>query len=83
MGKDFYLAYSPERESPGNKEYTTATIPKVVGGMTPSCRKLAQALYDQIVVSTIAVSLPRVAEATKLLENIFRSINIALVNELR
>ncbi len=83
VGKDFYLAYSPERENPGDKEYTTAKIPKVVGGVTPSCRKLAQALYDQIVVKTVAVSSPRVAEATKLLENIFRSVNIALVNELK
>jgi len=83
VGKDFHLAYSPERENPGDKEYTTAKIPKVVGGVTPSCRKLTQALYDQIVVKTIPVSSPRVAEATKLLENIFRSINIALVNELK
>lgn len=83
VGQNFYLAYSPERENPGDKEYTTAKIPKVVGGVTPPCRKLAQALYDQIVVKTIPVSSPRVAEATKLLENIFRSINIALVNELK
>jgi len=83
VGKDFHLAYSPERENPGDKEYTTAKIPKVVGGVTPSCRKLTRALYDQIVVKTIPVSSPRVAEATKLLENIFRSINIALVNELK
>jgi UDP-N-acetyl-D-glucosamine dehydrogenase len=83
VGKDFYLAYSPERENPGDKRFTTAKIPKVVGGVTPSCRKLAQTLYDQIVVKTIAVSSPRVAEATKLLENIFRSVNIALVNELK
>ncbi len=83
VGKDFYLAYSPERENPGDKEYTTAKIPKVVGGVTPSCRRLTQALYDQIVIKTIPVSSPRVAEATKLLENIFRSVNIALVNELK
>jgi len=83
VGKDFYLAYSPERENPGDEVFTTARIPKVVGGVTPSCRKIAKALYDQIVVSTIPVSAPRVAEATKLLENIFRSVNIALVNELK
>ena len=79
VGKDFHLAYSPERENPGDEIYSTAKIPKVVGGVTPACRKVAKALYDQIVVRTIPVSAPRVAEATKLLENIFRSVNIALV----
>ena len=83
VGKDFYLAYSPEREDPGNETYSTAKIPKVVGGVTANCRRIAKALYDQIVVKTIPVSSPRVAEATKLLENIFRSINIALVNEMK
>jgi UDP-N-acetyl-D-glucosamine dehydrogenase len=83
VGKDFYLAYSPERENPGDEVFTTERIPKVVGGVTPSCKKVAKALYDQIVVSTILVSAPRVAEATKLLENIFRSVNIALVNEMK
>jgi len=83
VGKDFYLAYSPERENPGDEVFTTERIPKVVGGVTPSCRKVAKALYDQIVVLTIPVSAPRVAEATKLLENIFRSVNIALVNEMK
>ncbi len=83
VGEDFYLAYSPERENPGDTIYTTAKIPKVVGGVTPACRRLAKVLYDQIVVETIPVSAPRVAEATKLLENIFRSVNIALVNELK
>jgi UDP-N-acetyl-D-glucosamine dehydrogenase len=83
VGKDFYLAYSPERENPGDEVFTTDRIPKVVGGVTPSCKKMAKALYDQIVVSTIPVSAPRVAEATKLLENIFRSVNIALVNEMK
>ncbi len=82
-GKDFFLAYSPERENPGDKNYTTARIPKIVGGVTPSCRRIAKVLYDQIVVRTIPVSSPRVAEATKLLENIFRSVNIALVNEMK
>ncbi|MFQ6038803.1 MAG: nucleotide sugar dehydrogenase, partial [Candidatus Aminicenantales bacterium] len=71
------------RENPGDPNYVTASIPKVVGGVTPACLKLARALYDKIVVRTIPVSSPRVAEATKLLENIFRSVNIALVNELK
>ena len=83
VGKDFYLAYSPERENPGDKQYTTSKIPKVVGGVTSGCRRVVKALYGQVVVRTIAVSSPRVAEATKLLENIFRSVNIALVNEMK
>lgn len=83
VGEDFYLGYSPERENPGDKVYTTSKIPKVVGGVTPSCKRAIKALYDQIVVRTIVVDSPRVAEATKLLENIFRSVNIALVNELK
>ena len=82
-GKDFYLAYSPERENPGDEVYTTSQIPKVVGGVTSSCRRVAVALYDEVVVKTIPVSAPRVAEATKLLENIFRSVNIAMVNEMK
>jgi len=83
VGRDFYLAYSPERENPGDKIYTTSKIPKIVGGVTPSCKRITKALYDQIVVKTIPVSSPRVAEASKLLENIFRSVNIALVNEMK
>lgn len=83
VGKDFFLAFSPEREDPNNKNYSTATIPKVVGGVTENCLKIALALYNQVIVKTIPVSSPRVAEATKLLENIYRSINIALVNELK
>ena len=82
-GEDFYLAYSPERENPGDKVYTTEKIPKVVGGVTPKCRRVAKVLYDQVVVKTIPVSSPRVAEATKLMENIFRSVNIAMVNEMK
>lgn len=82
-GEDFFLAYSPERENPGDRVFTTANIPKIVGGITPNCRRLAKILYDQIVVRTILVSSPRAAEATKLLENIFRSVNIALVNEMK
>jgi UDP-N-acetyl-D-glucosamine dehydrogenase len=82
-GKDFYLAYSPEREDPNNKEFSTSSIPKVVGGYTNNCLALAVALYDSIVVRTVPVSSTRVAETTKLLENIYRAVNIALVNELK
>jgi UDP-N-acetyl-D-glucosamine dehydrogenase len=82
-GIDFYLAFSPEREDPGNKTFETATIPKVVGGVDATAGDLAQALYDQIVAKTIRVSSCRTAEATKLTENIFRAVNIALVNELK
>ncbi|NUN07815.1 MAG: nucleotide sugar dehydrogenase [Ignavibacteriaceae bacterium] len=83
VGKDFFLAFSPEREDPNNPSYNTATIPKVVGGVTPACLEISQAIYDQIIVKTVPVSSPRAAEATKLLENIYRAINIALVNELK
>jgi UDP-N-acetyl-D-glucosamine dehydrogenase len=83
VGRDFFLAYSPERENPGDQKYGTSSIPKVVGGVTPECRSLAKALYDTIVDKTVAVSSTRVAEASKLLENIFRSVNIALVNEMK
>ncbi len=83
VGENFFLAFSPEREDPNNPDYTTSTIPKVVGGVTPNCLEVATALYDQVIVKTVPVSSARAAEATKLLENIFRSINIALVNELK
>jgi len=82
-GVDFFVAFSPEREDPNNKDYSTSTIPKVVGGWTTDCLKVAQALYDQIITRTVPVSSCAAAEATKLLENIFRSVNIALVNELK
>lgn len=82
-GIDFYLAYSPEREDPNNKKFTTRTIPKVVGGYTSDCLKVACALYDVIIETTVPVSSTKAAEATKLLENIFRSVNIALVNEMK
>ena len=81
--KDFYLAYSPEREDPGNPNYVTANIPKVVGGDGPEALEIAAALYGQIVVETVPVSSMDVAEAVKLTENIFRSVNIALMNELK
>lgn len=83
VGVDFYLAFSPEREDPNNQHYTTSTIPKVVGGVTEDCLKIATALYDLVIEKTVPVSSARAAESTKLLENIFRSINIALVNELK
>lgn len=83
VGEDFFLSFSPEREDPNNPDYSTSTIPKVVGGVTKACLEVACKLYDQVIVKTVPVSSPRAAEATKLLENIYRSINIALVNELK
>ena len=82
-GDDFFLAYFPEREDPNNKDFSTSTIPKVVGGFTTGCLKAADALYSTIVTKTVPVSSTRVAEASKLLENIYRAVNIALVNELK
>jgi UDP-N-acetyl-D-glucosamine dehydrogenase len=82
-GSDFHLAFSPEREDPGNDKSKVRIVPKVVGGYTPACLERAQALYGQVVETLVPVSSCRVAEATKLLENIFRSVNIALVNELK
>jgi UDP-N-acetyl-D-glucosamine dehydrogenase len=82
-GRDFFLAFSPEREDPGNANYGTATIPKVVGGFDPASGDLAQALYGGVISKTVRVSNARTAEATKLVENIFRAVNIALVNELK
>ena len=82
-GQDFHLAYSPEREDPGNPQSRISSIPKVVGGLTPACRDAATALYQRVVQRVVPVSSCRAAEATKLLENIFRSVNIALVNELK
>ncbi len=83
VGRDFFLAYSPEREDPGNPRFSTEKIPKVVGGVTPACRELATALYGEVIEKVVPVSSTEVAEFTKLLENIYRSINIALVNELK
>jgi UDP-N-acetyl-D-glucosamine dehydrogenase len=82
-GKDFYLAFSPEREDPNNQQFSTRTIPKVVGGYTAQCLAVAKAMYDTVVTNTVPVSSTRVAEASKLLENIYRAVNIALVNELK
>jgi UDP-N-acetyl-D-glucosamine dehydrogenase len=83
VGKDFFLGYSPEREDPGNKGFSTSRIPKVVSGVTSSCKQATAALYGQAIQKVVPVSTPRVAELTKLLENIYRSVNIALVNELK
>jgi UDP-N-acetyl-D-glucosamine dehydrogenase len=82
-GRDFFLAYSPEREDPGNPELGIGNIPKVVGGDGPEALRLVRALYDAVAASTVPVSSPETAEAVKLTENIFRAVNIALVNELK
>lgn len=77
------MGYSPEREDPGNKKFSTATIPKIVSGITERCLGLVDALYKHIVIKTVPVSSTRIAEATKILENTYRAVNIALVNELK
>jgi len=82
-GLDFHLAFSPEREDPGNPMSKVAEIPKVVGGLTPACLERAKELYGKAITQLVPVSSTRTAEATKLMENIFRSVNIALVNELK
>jgi UDP-N-acetyl-D-glucosamine dehydrogenase len=83
LGRDYFLAFSPEREDPGNPRFDTASIPKVVGGVDERSGDLAEALYAKAVARTVRVSTARTAEATKLVENIFRAVNIALVNELK
>jgi UDP-N-acetyl-D-glucosamine dehydrogenase len=83
VGKDFFLGFSPEREDPGNKKFTTHQIPKVVAGVTHACQEVIKALYCQVIDQVVSVSSPKAAELTKLLENIYRSVNIALVNELK
>ncbi len=82
-GKDFFVAFSPEREDPNNKDFSTSTIPKVVGGINEESLKVADALYGTVICKTVPVSSAATAEATKLMENIFRCVNIALVNELK
>lgn len=82
-GEDFHLAFSPEREDPGNPQSVVASIPKVIGGYTPTCLEKAIEVYSAAISTLVPVSSCRAAEATKLLENIFRSVNIALVNELK
>lgn len=81
--EDFYVAFSPEREDPGNRDFSITTVPKVVGADTPDARALAESLYASIVGKVVPVSSARTAEAVKLVENVFRSVNIALVNELK
>lgn len=83
VGEDIYLVYSPEREDPGNPEFSSENIPKVVGGSTPECLKHGKALYEAGISEVVPVSSTQVAEFTKLLENIYRSVNIGLVNELK
>jgi UDP-N-acetyl-D-glucosamine dehydrogenase len=82
VGKDFFLAFSPERVDPGNKSYGTKNTPRVVGGTTPQCTEIAQLFYEQTIVKAIPVSSTKSAEMVKLLENTFRSVNIGLVNEV-
>lgn len=82
-GVDFFLAFSPERQDPGNPDFTASSIPKVVGGDGGDALDLARAFYDELIVRTVPVSSPKTAEAVKLTENIFRAVNIALVNELK
>ena len=82
VGKDFFLAFSPERVDPSNRSFNTHNIPKVIGGMTEDCTALASALYDGAISTIVPVSSPRVAEMVKLLENTFRAVNIGMVNEL-
>jgi len=81
-GQDFYLAYSPERVDPGNKKYRIKNTPKIVGGIDPQSTRLAELLYRQVADMVVPLSSPEVAEMTKVFENVFRSVNIALVNEL-
>ena len=83
LDRDYFLAFSPEREDPGRKDYTTNNIPKVVGGATPASGKLAATLYGQALTTVVPVSSCEVAEACKILENVYRSVNIAMVNELK
>ncbi|MBI5136914.1 MAG: nucleotide sugar dehydrogenase [Nitrospirae bacterium] len=83
IGEDVFLVYSPEREDPANVSFTTRTIPKVVGGSTPACLEAGQALYGQVIDRTVPVSSTQAAEMTKILENTYRAVNIALVNELK
>lgn len=82
VGVDFFLAHSPERVDPGNKRYTTKNTSKVVGGVTPACLEVARTFYEQTIINVVPVSSPAVAEMTKVFENTYRAVNIALVNEL-
>lgn len=83
IGRDFFLIYSPEREDPGNPDFSTGTIPKICGGYTPACLEIGMALYGKVISKVVPVSSTQVAEMVKIFENTFRAINIALVNELK
>lgn len=83
VGENIFLVFSPEREDPGNPDFTTRTIPKVCGGVTPACKEVGMALYGQVIDKVVPVSSTRAAEMTKLLENIHRAVNIGLVNEMK
>ncbi len=83
IGTDLFLVYSPEREDPANPDFTTQTIPKVCGGSTPACSQVGEALYGQVIDTVVSVSSTQAAELTKILENTYRAVNIALVNELK
>ncbi|MGB9642876.1 MAG: nucleotide sugar dehydrogenase, partial [Candidatus Ratteibacteria bacterium] len=83
VGKDFFVVFSPEREDPGNKQFPAEKVPKIVGGMTEKCLKLGKILYEQVFEKVVPVSSVEIAESAKLLENIYRSVNIALVNEMK
>ena len=83
VGEDIFVLYSPEREDPGNKDYSTATIPKIVSGQTQHCLEIAENLYGAVVEKVVPVSSTKAAEMTKLLENIYRAVNIGLVNEMK
>src|SRR5206468_3472701 len=82
VGEDFFLAFSPERVDPGNPKWNTHNTPKVVGGLTTACRRVAMAIYEPAIERLVAVSSPEAAELVKILENTFRSVNIGLVNEM-
>ena len=82
VGKDYFLAFSPERVDPGNKRYTTNNTSKIVGGITPACLDVARTFYEQTIIKVVPVSSPAIAEMTKVFENTYRAVNIALVNEL-
>jgi UDP-N-acetyl-D-glucosamine dehydrogenase len=83
VGDELFVVYSPEREDPGNREFSTGSIPKIVGGQTASCLEVGVALYQQVIETVVEVSSPEVAEMAKLLENIHRAVNIGLVNEMK
>lgn len=83
IGKNFFLCYSPEREDPGNLGYNTSTIPKIVAGMTPNCLEIGKLLYEKMAIKVISASSIKTAEFTKLLENIYRCVNISLINEMK